>query len=142
MIRDDFPADEFLRGIAAHVRDVLIPAEDEVERRDEVPAEIVAGFRAMGWFGWSIPVEYGGAGLTTEELVLAALELSQCSPAFRARVGGNTGIAAETLINHGTEGQKRSYLPRLASGELTGCFALTEPEAGSDATALRTRAVP
>lgn len=140
MIRDDFPVHDFVRSVAKYVRNVCVPAEDEVEERDEVPERIVEDFRTMGYFGWSIPTEYGGAGMTTEELVFGALELSQCSPAFRARVGANTGIASETLINHGTEEQKRRFLPPLASGEFTGAFALTEPGAGSDATALQTRA--
>ena len=69
-----------------------------------------------------------------------AFELSQASVAFRARVGTNTGIGSEALVADGTEAQKRRYLPRLASGELTGAFALTEPDAGSDATAVRTTA--
>jgi acyl-CoA dehydrogenase len=69
------------------------------------------------------------------------MELSQCSVAFRARVGTNTGIGSEALVADGTEAQKSAYLPKLASGEWTGCFALTEKEAGSDATALQTSAV-
>lgn len=79
--------------------------------------------------------------MTTEELVLAAMELSQASVAFRARVGTNTGIGSEALVADGTQMQKDRFLPRLARGELTGAFALTEPQAGSDATALQTRAV-
>jgi len=78
--------------------------------------------------------------MTTEELALAAIELSQCSVAFRARVGTNTGIGAEGLVVDGSELQKKKYLPKLASGEITGCFALTEPEAGSDAASLKTTA--
>lgn len=119
----------------------MIPREAEVERLDEVPADLVAELASSGYFGWSIPQEFGGAGLTTEELVLAALELSQASVAFRARVGTNTGIGSEALVADGTPEQKRKYLPRMASGEITGCLALTEPEAGSDATALTTSAV-
>ncbi|MCZ7140616.1 acyl-CoA dehydrogenase family protein, partial [Salmonella enterica subsp. enterica] len=69
------------------------------------------------------------------------IEVSQVSAAFRARFGGNTGIASESLVVDGTEDQKRRYLPLLASGEVTGCFALTEPDAGSDATAQKTVAV-
>lgn len=66
--------------------------------------------------------------------------VSQAATVFRARFGGNTGIASEALVVDGTDVQKRADPPRLASGEWTGCFALTEPEAGSDATALRTTA--
>jgi acyl-CoA dehydrogenase len=91
-------------------------------------------------FGYSIPEQYGGLGMTTEELVLAAMQLSQCSVAFRARVGTNTGIGSEGLVADGTPEQKQRYLPELASGRMTGSFALTEPEAGSDATALQTTA--
>jgi acyl-CoA dehydrogenase len=122
------------------VRERLVPLEASVAERDEVPAEVVAELAGQGFFGWSIPEAYGGAGMTTEELVLAAMELSQCSVAFRARVGTNTGIGSEALVADGTEEQKRRYLPRLASGEITGSFALTEPDAGSDAVALKTSA--
>jgi len=70
------------------------------------------------------------------------IEVSQGATTFRARFGGNTGIASESLVVDGTSEQRQRWLPLLASGELTGCFALTEPEAGSDATALATVAVP
>ncbi|MNQ20427.1 Acryloyl-CoA reductase (NADH) [compost metagenome] len=141
MIRDPdgFPA--FLDSLRRFVRAELAPREAEVARLDEVPADLVSAMAAQGMFGYSIPEAYGGAGMTTEELIRAAIELSQCSVAFRARVGTNTGIGSEALVADGTEAQKARYLPRLASGELTGCFALTEPQAGSDATALRTTAV-
>ncbi|GAA4230061.1 acyl-CoA dehydrogenase [Sagittula marina] len=141
MIRDQEKLDTLLLNVHRWVRDVAHPSEDRVEAEDCVPDEIVADMAARGYFGWSIPEEYGGPGLTTEELVLGAMELSQCAVAFRARVGTNTGIGSEALVADGTEAQKREYLPRLASGELTGSFALTEPGAGSDASALTTVAV-
>jgi len=141
VIRDPDGFSAFLDSLRRFVRQQLVPREAEVARRDEVPQDLVAAMAAQGLFGYSIPEEYGGAGMTTEELILAAMELSQCSVAFRARVGTNTGIGSEALVADGTAEQKARYLPRLASGELTGCFALTEPEAGSDATALRTTAV-
>lgn len=141
MIRDPDGFPQFLESLRRYVRQRLAPREAEVARLDEVPQDLVADMAAQGLFGYSIPEQYGGAGMTTEELVLAAMELSQCSVAFRARVGTNTGIGSEALVADGTDEQKARYLPRLASGELTGCFALTEPQAGSDATALRTSAV-
>jgi len=141
MIRDPDGFPPFLDSLRRYVRERLAPREAEVARLDEVPQDLVADMAARGLFGYSIPEQYGGAGMTTEELVLAAMELSKCSVAFRARVGTNTGIGSEALVADGTEEQKARYLPRLASGELTGCFALTEPQAGSDATALRTTAV-
>lgn len=141
MIRDPEGFETFIDSLRKFVRERLAPREAEVARLDEVPADLVQEMAAQGLFGYSIPEAYGGAGMTTEELIRAALELSQCSVAFRARVGTNTGIGSEALVADGTQAQKAAYLPRLASGEATGCFALTEPSAGSDATALRTTAV-
>lgn len=138
MIREPAAFEALLERVRRFVRDVAIPAEARVESYDEVPADIVAVMREQGFFGWSIPEAYGGAGLTTEELVLAAFELSQCSVAFRARVGTNTGIGSEGIVADGTEQQKQTYLPRLASGAWTGCLAVTEPDAGSEASNVRT----
>ena len=120
------------------VREVAIPNEARVERDDEIPPEIVSTMRSQGLFGWSIPEAYGGAGLTTEELAIANMEISQCSVAYRVRVGINTGVGSESLVQDGTEAQRDRYLPLLASGEMTGALALTEPEAGSDVTAMCT----
>ena len=138
MIRDEASFEGFLNTIRRFVREKAIPREPDVEEGDEVPADLVSDMRLGGFFGWSIPEAYGGAGLTTEELALAALELSQCAVAFRARVGTNTGIGTEGIVSDGTEEQKRYYLPRLASGEWTSCLAVTEPDAGSEASNVRT----
>lgn len=140
MVRDQQSFDIFLSDVRRFVRDQAIPREAEIERLDEVPADLVQAMRENGFFGWSIPQAYGGAGLTTEELVLGALELSQSSVAVRARVGTNTGIGSEGIVVDGTEEQKQRYLPRLASGEWTGCLVVTEPEAGSEATNVQTSA--
>lgn len=140
MIRDQHKLDTLLADVHRWVREVAHPNEDRVDADDRVPNEIVADMAARGYFGWSIPQEYGGLGLTTEELVMGAMELSQSAVAFRARVGTNTGIGSEALVADGTDAQKSAYLPRLASGEITGSFALTERGAGSDATALTTSA--
>jgi acyl-CoA dehydrogenase len=132
MIRDPQKLERLLEDVRAFVRDVAIPNERRVEELDEVPADLVEEMRRRGYFGWSIPEEFGGAGLTTEELSLANMEISQCSVAFRARCGTNTGIGAEAIVVDGTPEQKAKYLPRLASGEITGCLAASEPDAGSD----------
>src|SRR5690606_15362052 len=97
--------------------------------------------KELGLFGLSLPEEYGGLGVTMEEEVRIAFELGQTSPAFRSLIGTNNGIGAMGIYLDGTDAQKQAYLPRLASGELIGSFALTEPEAGSDAASLRTTAV-
>lgn len=141
MIRGQTNFSAFLIDLRAWVRDTAIPREAEIAETNHVPDDLVADMAARGFFGWSIPEDYGGAGFSTEELVLAAMELSYASTAVRARVGTNTGIGSEALVVDGTEAQKQAYLPRLARGEITGCFALTEKAAGSEATALTTAAV-
>ena len=141
MIRDEEQFEHLLTRIRRFVQEIAIPNEDRVEEEDRVPDEAFAAMRELGTFGWSIPEEYGGSGLTSEELALAFIELTQCSVAYRVIGAQNAGIGSECIIRDGTETQKQNYLPRLATGELLGCLALTEPEAGSDATALRTRAV-
>jgi acyl-CoA dehydrogenase len=140
MIRDPAQLDALLADIRAFVRERWHPLEDRVEREGAIPEDVVDELRRKGYFGWSIPQAYGGLGLTTEELVLCAMELSQASVALRARVGTNTGIGSEALVADGTEEQKRRFLPRMASGEYTGALALTEPEAGSEATNIQTTA--
>ena len=132
MIRDEKRLKSLLDTTRRFMDEVAIPNEERVERENAIPEEIVAKMRSLGFFGWSIPEEYGGAGLTTEELCLANMEISQCAVAYRARCGTNTGIGSEAIIQDGTAEQKQNYLPRLASGEITGCLAVTEPEAGSD----------
>ena len=141
MIRDPDALNDLLDRTRTFIRDTAIPNEDRTEREDKVPDEVVAAMQRLGTFGWSIPEAYGGSGLTTEELALAFLELAQGSVAYRVVGATNAGIGSECLIRDGTEAQKATYLPRLACGELLGCLALTEPQAGSDATALKTRGV-
>jgi acyl-CoA dehydrogenase len=140
MIRDAQALQALLDDTRQFVRDRWWPQEERVAALDQVPDEIVDELRQRGFFGWSIPEAYGGLGLTTEELVLGAMEISQASVALRARVGTNTGIGSEGLVADGTAEQKQRWLPRMARGELTGCLALTEPEAGSEASNVQTTA--
>ncbi len=141
MISDSAINEKRLNEIRSFVREIAIPAELEVVEKNRIPESIVDVMRKSGFFGWSIPREYGGSGLSTEELALANIEISQAATAFRARAGTNTGIGSEGIVQDGTKDQKEKWLPRLASGEITGCLALTEPDAGSDATALKTTAL-
>jgi acyl-CoA dehydrogenase len=129
-----------LEGLRRFIRQECIPLEELMDREDRIPESLVERMRELGLFGHSIPRSYGGGGLNTEALARVNIQVSQAAPVIRARFGGNTGIASEALIADGTEEQKRRWLPELASGRITGCFALTEVEAGSDATALETRA--
>jgi acyl-CoA dehydrogenase len=140
MIRDPQILDGLIGTVRRFVRDRLIPAEGEVEETNAIPAAIIDEMRALGLFGMSIPEEYGGLGLTMEEEVLVALELGQTSAAFRSVFGTNNGIGAQGIIVDGTPGQKEYWLPRMASGQMIGSFALTEPDVGSDAGSVRTTA--
>lgn len=142
MIRNPEQFEQLIAQVRRFIREECIPLEASIDQSDEIPEALVDRMRALGLFGHSIPEAYGGAGLTTEELARVNIEVSQGATTFRARFGGNTGIASESLVVDGTPEQRQRWLPLLASGELTGCFALTEPEAGSDATALQTVAVP
>lgn len=120
MIRDNDTNNTFLARIRQWVESVAIPNEDRVASLNEVPQDLVNDMQKSGFFGWSIPEQYGGAGLTTEELVLAAFELSYCSVAFRARVGSNTGIGSESLIVDGTDMQRMLTFPSWQPVRLSG----------------------
>lgn len=141
MIRDQETINVLLDNIARFVRERLIPNEEIVADTDEIPADVVADMKALGLFGLTIPEEYGGLQLTMEEEVLAMFELGRASPAFRSLIGTTVGIGSQGILIDGTEAQKRDYLPRLATGEIIASFALTEPEAGSDAASLRATAI-
>ncbi|MCL4763726.1 MAG: acyl-CoA dehydrogenase family protein, partial [Burkholderiales bacterium] len=141
MIRDPEAFDAFLAVLRRFVRERLVPLEARVAEDDAIPADLVDEMRALGLFGLSIPEAYGGAALTMEEEALAVLEVGRTSPAFRSVFGANVGIGSQGLVLAGTDEQKARWLPRLSSGELIASFALTEPDAGSDAASLTTRAV-
>ncbi|MFO1312820.1 MAG: acyl-CoA dehydrogenase family protein [Burkholderiales bacterium] len=129
-----------LGSVRRFVRDRLVPAEVAVEEQDEVPSGIVEDMKAMGFFGLSIPEAYGGIGLSMSQECRIAFEVGQTSLAFRSVFGTNVGIGSQGILMDGTDAQKRELLPRVASGELVMSFALTEPDAGSDAASIRTRA--
>jgi acyl-CoA dehydrogenase len=123
------------------VRERLMPAEDYVEEHDEVPIEIVNDMKELGLFGISIPEEYGGIGLSLAQECEVAYELGHTALAFRSVVGTNIGIGSQGILMDGTPEQKAEYLPRIASGDLIISFALTEPDAGSDAASIKTKGV-
>jgi len=131
---------QFLDTIQRFVRERLQPAEESVAETDTVPPAIIAEMRKLGLFGMTIPEAQGGLGLTMSEEVQVLFELCQTSPAFRSVHGTNNGIGSQGIVLDGTEEQKRKYLPLLASGEIIASFALTEPNAGSDAASLKTSA--
>lgn len=137
------PADtleQLRQTVARFVAERLIPNENRVEEEGRIPAEILAEMKELGLFGLSIPEEYGGLGLTMVEEATVIFEVGRASPAFRSAFGTTVGIGSQAIVMDGTPDQRLRYLPRMARGELIGSFCLTEPEAGSDAASLRTRA--
>ncbi|WP_327241772.1 acyl-CoA dehydrogenase family protein [Streptomyces sp. NBC_01320] len=132
------------RDILAVIRDFVdaevAPHASEFDHRDEFPEEMVAKLKEMGLFGITIPEEYGGLGLDLLTYALVVKELSRGWISLSGVV--NTHFMAAWMIqNFGTEEQRRSYLPRMATGELRSAYSMTEPHAGSDVQAIRTRAV-
>jgi acyl-CoA dehydrogenase len=124
------------------VRERLVPLEARVAHEDRIPPDVIGEMRELGLFGMTIPEAFGGLGLNTEEECRVVMELGWTSPAFRSVIGTNNGIGSQGLVMDGTETQKAHYLPKMASGEIIGSFALTEPDAGSDAGSLMTQARP
>ncbi len=141
MIRDQLMLNKLLHTIRDFVKNELRPIELEVDKNNEIPTDIINKMKELGLFGLTIPEEYGGLGISMEEEVYVAFELGQTSPAFRSLIGTNNGIGSSAIIIDGTEAQKEKYLPAYASGDMIGSFCLTEPDAGSDAGALKTTAI-
>jgi acyl-CoA dehydrogenase len=141
MIRDPEILNALLDSVNRFVRERLVPAEAEVAETNEIPTAIVDEMKQMGLFGLTVPEVYGGLALTMEEEVEVMLAMGQTSPCFRSLFGTTVGIGSQGIVFDGTPEQKAKYLPKLATGELIASFALTEPEAGSDAASLRTSAI-
>jgi acyl-CoA dehydrogenase len=131
---------DVLASVRDFVRSEVVPLEEEIDRSDAVPERIVSACRSMGLYGFAIPEAYGGLGMTLTEEVQLASELGWTTPALRSLFGTNNGIAGQVLLQGGTEEQRAAWLPRLASGEVTASFGLTEADAGSDPSGLATTA--
>ena len=141
MIRDQETLTALLDSVRRFVRERLVPAEDEVAENDKIPETLVNEMKQLGLFGLTIPESYGGLELTMEEEALVMVEMGKTSPAFRSIFGTTVGIGSQGILMDGTAQQKAEYLPRMATGEVIASFALTEPDAGSDAASLRTTAI-
>nr|WP_204262089.1 acyl-CoA dehydrogenase family protein [Blastococcus saxobsidens] len=144
-MRHDGPVDaEDFRQVKDAVRQLIrgsvLPREEQIEEEDRIPDDLRAQAAEMGLFGYALPEEYGGLGVTMSEDVELAMEFGYTTPAFRSLFGTNNGISGQVIARFGDEAQKKKYLPGLSAGELIGSFALTEAEAGSDPSALRTSA--
>jgi len=134
--------DELIEVLRDFIRSEVMPAEAGIDESDEIPDRLITQAKEMGLYGYALPSEFGGLGLSVEQQVRLTMELGYTSPAFRSLFGTNNGIAGQVLVLAGTEGQRKQWLPRLASGEVVASFALTEPDAGSDPSRLVTSAVP
>lgn len=140
----DFTIPEDLEMLRRTVRDFtrerLWPIAKKVEDEDEIPAAVIKEMAELGFFGLPFPEEYDGVGVGELGYCLAMEELGAVNAAFGNLIGAHTGIGAMSIYLGGTEEQKRVYLPPLCRGEKIAAFALTEPNAGSDAAAIQTTA--
>ena len=119
----------------------VLPKAAEIDREHRYPAELVARMAELGFLGIAIPDQYGGSGLDNVSYVLAMEEISRACASTGVIMSVNNSLVCDPLSRFGTEAQKQAWLTPLASGKLLGCFALSEPEAGSDAAAQKTTAV-
>src|SRR5665811_2414649 len=118
----------------------IAPRAEEMDREAAFPYDIVAGLADIGLLGVPYPEEYGGSGGDTLAYVLTLEELARVDSSVGITVAAHTSLGTNPIWLFGTEEQKREWIPRLASGKELGAFALTEPDSGSDAGALRTKA--
>jgi acyl-CoA dehydrogenase family protein 9 len=112
----------------------------KIDREHEIPAAVMEGLKSLGLFGLQIGTEHDGIGLSAAAYARVMQEVGGLDPAIAVTLGAHQSIGLKALLLFGTPEQKRRYLPKLATGEWTAAFALTEPSAGSDAAAIKTRA--
>lgn len=137
---DDAEFAQILDQVRTFIRKEVVPREREIAETDAIPVDLRQLAADMGLFGYAIPQEFGGLGLHLVQDVELAFHFGYTSLSFRSLFGTNNGIAGQVLVGYGTDEQKATWLPRLASGEVIASFALTEPEAGSDPSGMRTNA--
>lgn len=141
----DFNLSEDIQFLKRNVRDFIQNEVEKVamqiEEENEIPDRIIQLSKEMGLFGLSIPEEYGGLGIDMVGKCALYEEIGATHNGYTTLIGAHTGIGTVGIVEMGNEQQKRKYLPDMASGERLGAFALTEPQAGSHATNLKTTAV-
>jgi acyl-CoA dehydrogenase len=119
----------------------IAPIVEKMDETDEFPREVVNKMAELGLMGIPIPEQYGGVEMDFTSYIIAIHELSKVSATIGVILSVHTSVGTNPILFFGTEEQKQKYIPKLASGEYLGAFALTEPSAGSDAGSLGTRAV-
>jgi len=141
----DFSISEEIRDMKRTLRDFVDKEVDaygqQIEEEDRIPQHLIAKAREMGLFGLSIPEQYGGLGLTMLDRCLLLEELGRTNMGFTTYIGAHVGIGSTGIVEMAGEDLKKKYLPAMAAGEKLGAFALTEPDAGSDASSMKTNAV-
>ncbi len=123
-----------------YAQDKLMPRVVEANRHETFDRAIFDEMGALGLLGPTIPEEYGGAGLSNVCYGLVAREVERVDSGYRSMMSVQSSLVMYPIFAYGTEEQKKKYLPKLATAELIGCFGLTEPDHGSDAGGLKTRA--
>jgi alkylation response protein AidB-like acyl-CoA dehydrogenase len=141
-----FELPDDVREIQALARDFarseILPGAQQRDHAHSFPADIVQKLGEMGFMGMFVPEAYGGGGLSTLAYVVALEEICYADASVGVTMSVNNSLVCWPILTYGTEDLKQRYLPDLASGRTLGCYALTEPDAGSDAGAQRTRATP
>ncbi len=127
--------------VLAFARRELGPIADEIDRNDAFPPDLFRRLGELGVLGVTVPKEYGGAGADLLSGVLIIEQLARVSASVALSYGAHANLCVNNLYQNGSEAQRRRYLPGLCSGELVGALAITEPDAGSDATGISTAAV-
>ncbi|GIS54937.1 acyl-CoA dehydrogenase [bacterium] len=121
--------------------DQIMPLARSLDEEEKFPLELVQEMGRLGLMGMIVPQEYGGSGLDMVAFATAIIELARADASVAITMAAHNSLGTLPLLLFGNDDQKRSYLPKLASGEILGAFGLTEPEAGSDAGATKTRAI-
>jgi glutaryl-CoA dehydrogenase len=133
--------ERMVRDTARHfAQDKLFPTVLKAYREERFDRGIISDMGALGLLGPTIPPEYGGAGLGYVSAGLITRELERVDSGFRSAMSVQSSLVMYPIFAYGTEAQRRKYLPRLAKGEIVGCFGLTEPDHGSDPGSMATRA--
>ena len=142
-LEDQLSEDERLVRDTArdYAQEKLMPRVLEANRNEYFDRAIVNEMGALGLLGSTLPEEYGGAGVNNVCYGLAAREVERVDSSYRSLMSVQSSLVMHPIHAYGTEDQRRTYLPRLATGEWVGCFGLTEPDHGSDPGAMKTRAV-
>ena len=127
-----------LRTARDFAKNEVLPRAAEIDREHRHPTELVKRMAELGLLGIAVPEEYGGSGIDAVAYVLALEEISRACASTGVIMSVNNSLVCDPILRFGTDAQKKEWLVPLASGKLLGCFALSEPEAGSDAAAQTT----